>query len=60
MYVCLGKWVKNEELNEQETEDIKEFYKDLCDKAKAIAAKGKSCAISFVIYKKWIRDYIKE
>jgi len=53
------KVVAEKPLSDEEKGDFDKYLKGLCDQAIKSADEGVDTAISFVMYKKWMRDYIK-
>lgn len=51
--------VDEKPMTDKQTKVMKLYLKGLCDKAKKIAAKGTGAAVSFVLYTKQMRDYIR-
>ena len=54
------KWTSFVELTEEDHVTWKKHYGILCDKALKVVSEGKSACISFVAYKPYVRDYIRE
>lgn len=54
------KWTSFVELTEEDHETWKKHYGILCDRALKVVSEGKSACVSFVAYKPYVRDYIRE
>jgi len=59
MEEAIGKNVSEQPMTDQEWTVMKRYLKNLCDKAIKSANAGTSAAISFVLYNKQSRDYIR-
>jgi hypothetical protein len=59
LMAALKKIIHNEAVTEAEKSVLKGYYKGLCDKAIASANQGTNTAISFVLYTRWLRDYVR-
>jgi len=55
------KWTSgNKDISEEEHNGWKRYYDVLIERALKASAEGKNCAITFVCYIKYVRDYIRE